>query len=152
MGGACCRMRVICVRSLSTRPEFSLLKNPSHFHPDIVLTAGEPVKLHLFLLLLLLLLPIFPDATRGFGEIRIPRYHYLIKSVGLNRKILTRLGDVIVWDGDDGGDRIFSARDGVTSKDVMVGIVEGVATLAQERQPEDAMVDVEFQSTSISAD
>ena len=39
--------------------------------------------------------------------------------------------------------------DGVMSKDMMVGIVEGVATLAQEGQPEDAMVDVEFQSVSV---
>jgi hypothetical protein len=62
------------------------------------------------------------------------------------------LGDVIVWNGDNGGDRIFSARDGVMSKDVMVGIVEGVPTLVQERQPEDAMVDVEFQSVSVSSD
>ena len=136
----------MCVHSLSTRPEFFLLKNLFHFHPDIVLTAGEPVKLHF---LFLLLLHIFPNATRGSCKIRIPRHHNLVKGVGLNRKILTHFGDMIVWDGDDSGDRILCARDGFTRKNVRVGVVECVAALAQEGQPKDAMVDVKFHSVGV---
>jgi len=89
---------------------------------------------------------------RGFGEIRIPQHHYLIKRVGLNRKMLTCFSSKIVWNGDDGADRIFSVRDGVMSEDVRVGIEEGVATLAKEGQPEDAMVDMKFHSMSMCAD
>jgi hypothetical protein len=63
-----------------------------------------------------------------------------------------RFGDMIVWNGDDGSDRIFSMRDGVTSKDVRVGIIKGVATLAQEGQLKDTMVDVKFHSVSVCTD
>ena len=72
-----------------------------------------------------------------------------MKGVGLNGKTPTCFSDMIVWNGDDGSDRIFSARDGVTSKDVRVGIIKGVATLAQEGQPKDTMVDVKFHSVSV---
>jgi len=138
----------MCVRSLSTRPKLSLLDNPCRFLPNIILTAREPVKLD-FLLLLLLLLHIFLNMMRGFGEIRIPQHHYLIKRVGLNRKMLTCFSSKIVWNGDDGADRIFSVRDGVMSEDVRVGIEEGVGTLAKEGQSEDAMVDVKFHSVGV---
>jgi hypothetical protein len=58
---------------------------------------------------------------------------------------------MIVWNGDDGGDRIFSARDGFTRKDVRVGVIKYVATLAQEGQPKDAMIDMKFHSVSVDA-
>ena len=66
--------------------------------------------------------------------------------------MLTRFSSVIVWNGNDGADRIFSARDGVTSEDMRVRMVEGVATLAKEGQPEDAMVNVKFHSVRMCAD
>ena len=66
-------------------------------------------------------------------------------------EIPTHFDGMIVWNGDDGGDRFFSMRDGFTSKDVRVGIIKGVATLAQEGQPEDAMIDVKFHSVSVDA-
>jgi hypothetical protein len=141
----CCKRGAI--RASVPYQPFSLLENPCHFRPDIVLTAGEPVKLHFFFLLLLLL--IFPDATRGFGKIQIPGHHYLVKGVGLNRKIPTRFGNMVVWDGNDSGDRILSARDGFTRKNVRVGVVECVAALAQEGQPEDTMIDVKFHSVGV---
>ena len=86
---------------------------------------------------------------RGSCKIRIPRHHNLVKGVGLNRKIPTRFGDMVVWDGDDSGDRILCTRDGFTRKNVRVGVVECVAALAQEGQPKDAMVDVKFHSVGV---
>jgi hypothetical protein len=52
-----------------------------------------------------------------------------VKGVGLNRKILIHFGDMIVWNGNDGSDRIFNARDSVMNENVKVGIVKGVAAL-----------------------
>jgi hypothetical protein len=100
------------------------------------------------LFLLLLLLPIFPGAMRGFCEIRIPWHHYLIECIGLNGEIPTHFGGMIVWNGDDVSDRIFNTRDGFMSKDVRVGTIKGVAALVKEGQP---MIDVKFQSMSVGA-
>ena len=119
----------MCVRSLSTRPKLPLLHNPCRFLPNLILVAREPVELD-FLLLLLLLLHIFPNTMRGLSEIRMPRHHYLIEGVGLNRKMPTCFSSEIVQNGDDGADRILSVRDGVTSEDMRVGIKEGVASVA----------------------
>jgi len=65
--------------------------------------------------------------------------------------MLTRFSSEIVWNGDDGADRIFSARDGVTSEDVRIGMKEGVATLTKEGQSKDAMVNMEFHSVGVDA-
>jgi hypothetical protein len=70
----------------------------------------------------------------------------------LKREMPTSFTDVIVRNGDDGSDRLFCARYGVTSENVRVRIVKGVAALAREGQPEDAMVDVKFHSVSVYAD
>lgn len=70
----------------------------------------------------------------------------------MKREMLTSFAGVIVRNGDDGSDRLFCARYGVTSENVRVGIVEGVAALAREGQPEDAMVNVKFHSVSVYAD
>jgi hypothetical protein len=45
--------------------------------------------------------------------------------------------------------RIFTVRDSFTRKDVRVGVIKCVATLAQEGQPEDTMIDVKFHSISV---
>jgi len=140
----------MCVRSLSSRPKLPLLHKPCRFLPNLVLVAREPVELN-FLLLRLLLLHIFPDTTRGLGEIRIPRDHYLIERVGLDIKMPTRFSSEIVRNGDDGANRIFSTRDGVTSEDVRIGMKEGVATLTEEGQSKDAMVNMEFRGVGIDA-
>jgi hypothetical protein len=126
-------------------PSSFSLENPCHFLPDIVLAAGEPVKLYLQFLLL----HIFPDVTRGSCKIRIPQHHFLIKCIGLNGKIPTHFGDMVFWDGDDSSDRIFSVRDGFMRKNMRVGVIKCVATLAQEGQPEDTMIDVKFHSVSV---
>jgi len=139
----------MCACSLSTQPKLSLLHNLCRFLPNLILIAQEPVELNFLLLLLLLL--IFPNAMRGLSEIRIPRHHYLIECIGLNGKMPTCFSSKLVQNSDDGADRIFSARDGVMSEDVRVGIKEGVATLAKEGQSEDAMVNVEFHSIGVDA-
>src|ERR1700684_301452 len=53
-GGACCRMRDICVRSLSTRPGFLRLQNLRYLCPDIVFTTRKPIELLPWTWLLLL--------------------------------------------------------------------------------------------------
>jgi hypothetical protein len=63
----------------------------------------------------------------------------------------TRFGDMVVWDGNDSGDRIISARDGSTRKNVRVGVVECVVALAQEGQPKDTMIDVKFHNVGVDA-
>src|ERR1700690_1485432 len=134
----------MCVRSLSSRPKFSRLQKACHLFPDIILTTHKPIKL---LLLLLFLSPIFPETTRGPCKIRIPRHHFLIKGVRLNGEVSTRFGSMIVWDGDNGADRIFSTRDGFTSEDMRVGVIKGIATLTKEGKSKDTVIDVEFQHT-----
>ena len=57
---------------------------------------------------------------------------------------------MIVWDGDDGADGIFSTRDGFMTEDMMVGVVEGIATLMKKGESKDAVINVEFQHTSVS--
>ena len=57
---------------------------------------------------------------------------------------------MIVWDGNDGADRVVSVGNGFTSKDVRVGVIKGVATLVKERQ-KDTVINVKFQSTSVGA-
>jgi hypothetical protein len=58
---------------------------------------------------------------------------------------------MIVWDGNDGADRVFSMRNGFTSKNVRIGVIKSVATLAKEGESKDTVIDVEFQSTSVGA-
>jgi len=82
----------------------------------------------------------------------MPWDHYLIERVGLNIKMPTRFSSEIVWNGDDGADRIFSARDGVTSEDVRIGMKEGVATLAKEGAVQGRNGNMEFHSVSVDAD
>src|ERR1700729_4194602 len=137
----------MCVHSLSFQPKFSCLQNACHLLPDIILATCKPIKL---LLLLLFLSPIFPEAMRGPCKIRTPQHHFLIKGVRLNGEVLTRFGSMIVWDGDDGADGIFRARDGFTSEDMRVGVVEDIATLTKEGESKDAVINVEFQHTSVS--
>jgi hypothetical protein len=75
-----------------------------------------------------------------------------MKGVRLKREMLTRFADMIVRNGNDGSDRLFCARYGVTSENVRVGIVKSIAALAREGQSEDAMVNVKFHSVSVYAD
>ena len=58
---------------------------------------------------------------------------------------------MIVWDDNDGADRIISMGNGFMSKDVRVGVIKGVAALAKEWEFKDTVIDVEFQSTSVGA-
>jgi hypothetical protein len=127
----------------TTQPKFSHLQNTHHLFPDVVLTTHKPIKLNF-----LLLFHIFPNVTRWSCNIRIPQHHFLIKGVRLNGEILTHFGAIIVWDGDDGADRVVSVGDGFTSKDVRVGVIKGVAALAKEGQSKDTVINVKFQSTS----
>src|ERR1700683_3927473 len=115
----------MCVCFLSSRPKFSRLTKACPLLPDILLATRKPIKL---LLLLLFLSPIFPETTRGPCKIRIPRHHFLIKGIRLDGEVLTRFGSMIVWNGNDGADGLFSARDGFKSEDRGVGGVEGLDT------------------------
>jgi len=140
-----------CVHSLSTRPRLPLPENPHRFLPNIIFAAWEPVKLHFLFLLLLLLLPIFPNMMRGPGEIWIFQHHYLIKHVGLNGKMPTHFSSVIVWNGNNGADRVLRVGNGFTGEDMRTSVVEGIAALAKERQSKHTMTNVEFQSLSVGA-
>src|SRR6202034_4079345 len=133
-----------------SRPKFSLLflQKACHLLPDIILAAHKPIKVLLFLLFLS---PIFPEAMRGPCKIRIPRHHFLIKGVRLNGEVSTRFGSMIVWNGDDGADGIFCTRDGFTTEDMRVGMVESITTLTKEGESKDAVIDVELQCAGVSA-
>jgi len=76
------------------------------------------------LLLLLLLFPIFPNVTREPCKIWIPWHHFLIKGVSLNGEELTHFGGMIVWDGDNGADRVICTGNGFTIEDVRVGVIK----------------------------